>query len=87
MYVEAWSLRKAVIGGRIPPIANVITDGKDGLLSSQDASELAEMICHLLSHPEACRSMGDAGRQKVEEKYTWNQIARKTLAVYECLCP
>ena len=41
MYVEAWSLCKAVIGGRIPPIANVITDGKDGLLCSQDASELA----------------------------------------------
>ena len=85
-YVEAWSLRKAVIGGRIPPIANVITDGKDGLLSSQDPSELASMICFLLSNPEACRSMGDAGHQKVEGKYTWDHMARKTLAVYQALC-
>ena len=85
VYVEAWSLRKAVIGGRIPSIANVITDGKDGLLSSQDPSELASMICYLLSNPEACRLMGDAGYQKVEDKYTWDHMARKTLAVYEAL--
>lgn len=86
VYVEAWSLGKAVIGGRIPPIASVITHGKDGLLCSQDPSELAAMICYLLSHPEVCRSMGDAGHQKVEEKYTWDQIVRKTLEVYEALC-
>jgi glycosyltransferase involved in cell wall biosynthesis len=87
VYVEAWSLHKAVIGGRIPPIASVITHGKDGLLCSQDPGELAAMICHLLSHPEDCRSMGDAGHQKVKEKYTWDQMVRKTIAVYEALCP
>jgi glycosyltransferase involved in cell wall biosynthesis len=30
VFVEAWSLGKPVIGGRIGPVATVIEDGKDG---------------------------------------------------------
>ncbi len=86
VYVEAWSLRKAVIGGKIPPIASLITHGTDGLLSSQDPAEIAAMTCCLLSQPELCESMGGAGHDKVRQKYTWDQIARKTLGVYQSLC-
>jgi glycosyltransferase involved in cell wall biosynthesis len=87
VYVEAWSLRKAVIGGRIGPIACVIDEGRDGLLSSQDAPELAEAISYLLSHPSDCRAMGDCGWQKVQEKYTWDRLAKKTLDVYREFSP
>jgi len=86
VYVEAWSLRKAVIGGRIGPIACVIDHGTDGLLSSQDPHELAEVISHLLSNPGLCRAMGKAGWQKVQNKYTWDRLAKKTLDVYTELC-
>jgi len=85
VYVEAWSLRKAVIGGRIGPIACVIDEGRDGLLSSQDASELAEAISYLLSHPSDCQAMGDCGWQKVQDRYTWDRLAKKTLDVYRGL--
>ncbi len=82
VYVEAWSLHKAVIGGRIGPIACVIDDGKDGLLSSQDPHELAEAISYLLSHPGRCREMGEIGWQKVQDKYSWDRLAKKTVDVY-----
>jgi len=82
VYVEAWSLRKAVIGGRIGPVACVIDEGSDGLLSSQNPHELAEAISYLLSHPGDCRAMGDAGWQKVQDNYTWDRLAKKTLDVY-----
>lgn len=85
VYVEAWSLSKAVIGGRIAPIASVVDEGRDGLLSSQDPNELAEAIAYLLDHPAHCRLMGQTGRQKVRERYTWEQLAKKTAAVYESL--
>jgi glycosyltransferase involved in cell wall biosynthesis len=85
VYLEAWSLGKAVIGGRIPAIAELITEGKDGLLSSQDPSELADAISLLLTSPEQCRKMGNAGTRKVETRYTWEQIARKTVQVYDGL--
>jgi glycosyltransferase involved in cell wall biosynthesis len=85
VYVEAWALGKTVIGGRIPPIAELISEGQDGLLSSQDPSELADRISQLLADPEQCRKMGNAGARKVETRYTWQQIAKKTEDVYERL--
>jgi glycosyltransferase involved in cell wall biosynthesis len=85
VYAEAWCFRKAVIGGRIPPIASVIDDGVNGLLTSQDPNELAEKMSFLLSNPAKCEAMGNAGWNKVQEKYTWERLARKTLDVYEQL--
>jgi glycosyltransferase involved in cell wall biosynthesis len=82
VYVEAWSLRKAVIGGRIDPIACVIDEGRNGLLCSQNPHELAEAISYLLSHPSDCQAMGDAGWQKVQDKYSWDRLAKKTLDAY-----
>jgi len=83
VYVEAWAMKKAVIGGRIPPIAELISEGQDGLLSTQNAEELARQILMLLGDPERCRQMGEAGARKVEERYTWDRIAKKTAAIYE----
>lgn len=85
VYVEAWAMGKAVIGGRIPPIAELISEGDDGLLSSQNPSELAEQISCLLADPERCKTMGSAGRQKVETRYTWKRIADKTMQIYQGL--
>lgn len=83
VYAEAWCFKKAVIGGRIPPIAAVVDDGVDGLLTSQDPNELAEAMCTLLSDPGRCEAMGNAGWRKVQEKYTWEKLAAKTLSVYD----
>ena len=85
VYVEAWAMGKAVIGGRIPPIAELISEGEDGLLSSQNPQELAEQVSSLLADPERAKRMGHSGRNKVEARYTWDQIAKKTSAVYEQL--
>jgi len=56
VYVEAWSLGKTVIGGRIPPIACVVDEGRDGLLSTQNPPELAAALDRLLSDPALCAS-------------------------------
>ena len=83
VYVEAWTLRKAVIGGRIGPVASVIDDGTNGLLSGQEPNELAEKVSYLLSNPSVAERMGNAGWQKASENYTWDRLATKTLHVYE----
>jgi len=82
VFCEAWTLGKPVIGGRIGPVASVIEDGKDGLLSSQDPDELAEKIRWLLARPSAAAAMGERGRRKVLERYTWPRLAEQTLGVY-----
>ncbi len=85
VYVEAWSLKKAVIGGNIPPIASLVADGVDGLLSSQNIDELSDAMLVLLSSTDRCQKMGIEGWKKVQEKYTWKQLAKKTLGVYKQL--
>ncbi len=83
VYVEAWSFRKPVVGGRIPAIADVITERQDGLLVNQSPAEIADALKSLLTHPEVAHRMGEAGYQKVQTQFTWPQIARKVLQVYE----
>lgn len=85
VFVEAWAMGKPVIGGRIPPIASVVDDGHDGLLTSQQPEELGHAIHCLLSDPELCETMGTRGRQKVTTKYSWQELARQTLDVYRGL--
>lgn len=85
VYVEAWAQKKAVIGGRIPPIAELVREGEEGILSSQDPAELAERISYLLSHPDAAHTMGEAGYRKLQAHYTWDRIAALTADVYRRL--
>ncbi|HEX5446098.1 MAG TPA: glycosyltransferase family 4 protein [Pirellulales bacterium] len=82
VFVEAWSHRKAVIGGRIAQVASVIDDGVDGLLVNQNAGELSAAICRLLSDADECQAMGEAGWRKVQQRYTWRQIAASTREAY-----
>lgn len=82
VYVEAWSMGKAVVGGKIPSIAALIDDGKDGLLSNQEPAQIAEAILSLLADPERCATMGTAGLRKVQARYTWDRIAEKTAGIY-----
>ncbi len=85
VYLEAWQHGKAVIGGRIPPIACVVDNGVNGILTSQDPEDIARAIDHLLSNPAECDAMGEAGRRKLEAKYSWTRLAQETLKVYESL--
>lgn len=85
VFTEAWSFERPVIGGRTPPVAEVIDDGVDGLLSSQDPGELADRIVWLLTHADDARRMGRAGREKVERRFSWDRLAQKTVGIYESL--
>lgn len=85
VFVEAWAHRKAVVGGRIPPIAAVIDEGRDGLLSSQSPTELAAAIERLLSDSDECAAMGQAGWEKVQRRFTWEKLAKQTVAIYQSL--
>ena len=82
-FVEAWACGKPVIGARVGAIPSVIGEGSDGLLvpyGNPDA--LAEAILHLLSDPQLRTKMGQAGRRKVLENYTWSTIADRVRDVY-----
>lgn len=85
VYTEAWSFGKPVIGCTIPAVAEVISNGQDGYLVKQSTPEIADCLQDLLSHPETAAQMGQAGYQKVQDRYSWPTLAQKTEAVYRGL--
>jgi len=53
------------------------------LVAPGDAQELAAAIGALLADPRRRSEMGDAGRRRVRERYTWRGVAAATADCYQ----
>ena len=83
-YLEAWIRGKPVIGCRAGAVPSVIDEGQDGLLVRyKDRADLAQAILTLLRNPELRREMGERGRKKTLQRYTWDKVGDKFRQVYE----
>lgn len=86
VYIEAWAKAKPVIGGRIPSVSEVITDGENGsLVEPGSVFQLAQALERVLSDSTLAARMGEAGRQEREERFTWEQVVARVERVYEGL--
>ena len=86
VYIEAWAKSKPVIGGRIPAVSEVITDGEDGLLVEPGSVfQLAQALERLLGDSALAARLGDAGRQERERRFTWKRVVARVERVYEGL--
>jgi len=84
VYLEAWRCGKPVIGARVGAIPEVIEDQKDGLLVEfGNVDQLTSAIGDLLDHPDRGREMGERGRQKVIERYNWQNNIAEMERVYQ----
>lgn len=81
-YLEAWAMGRPVIAGDIPPLREIVREGVDGLHARNDARSIADAILRVLADPSGARRMGEAGRARVAERWTWPLIAERTEAVY-----
>ena len=82
-YLEAWYAWRPVIAGDIPPLREVVRDGVDGLLVPQDPSAIARAILTLLGDTTRARRMGESGRFRLQERWTWDLVAERTERAYE----
>ncbi|MFC1736432.1 glycosyltransferase, partial [Candidatus Hydrogenedentota bacterium] len=83
VFLEAWLMGKPVIGCDIPAVRTVVRDGVDGYLTEQNAGELTERLLALLDNGGLRHSMGQEGRQRALNEFTWDKICQKTLAAYK----
>ena len=83
-YLEAWAYGKPVIGAQIAGIGDIIAHGEDGLLVPFGApGALAEALAALLDNPGWRALMGERGRAKVRQIYTWDQVYARVRPAYE----
>ncbi len=69
--VESFAVARPVVASRIGALAELITDGEDGLLFRPgDADDLAGKISELFCSTARTRAMGERGRIKVLERFT-----------------
>lgn len=68
-------LGKAVVAPDNGPVNDVMEHGQDGWLVQPGVPALAEALKYLLAHPEERAAMGAQFRNKILNKYTWNQQA------------
>ena len=72
----------ATRGGALPEVVGA--DGACGVLVAPgDAQELAAAIGALLDDPPRRAQMGEAGRRRVRDRYTWRAVAAATADCYE----
>jgi starch synthase len=97
--LEAMACRAPVVASATGGIKEVVVDGETGYLVPFDqdlqtsfptnpekfARDLAAHIQQLLDDSEKCRRFGNAGRQRVEDLFSWTAIAHQTIQLYENL--
>lgn len=76
-FLEAWMFEKPVIGARIPPLIELTNNGEGGFLVNPDPEEIAEKILLLLQDWELSNRMGQWGKKKMLDHYTWEIITHK----------
>jgi glycosyltransferase involved in cell wall biosynthesis len=84
--VEAWAMGKPVVAGPAPAAAEVIADGQDGfVVSDQSESTIADRLIQLLDDPAEAARLGQRGAAKVAQRFTWERLAARTAAIYRSL--
>jgi alpha-maltose-1-phosphate synthase len=98
--LEAMACETAVVATATGGIPEVVADGETGLLVPFDsdgasaprdpvrfAADIAERVNRLLADPGLAERMGQAGRRRTIEQFSWTAIAAETAALYAELVP
>ncbi|MFH1597374.1 MAG: glycogen synthase [Pseudomonadota bacterium] len=69
--------------GLLVPFDHKCPEDHEPHVAAELARNLAEAMNALLSDPEKRRTMGNKARRRVEELFSWRQVARQTLDFYQ----
>ena len=97
--LEAMACRAPVVASATGGILEVVVDGQTGYLvpfvadsvtsfptePEQFSKDLALRITELLDDTKKAKAMGEAGRKRVEEHFSWTAIAAQTIDLYRGL--
>lgn len=82
--LEAMAAGRPIVASRIYGIPEMIEDGQSGyLVDPESSSQLADALLPLLRDPDRRRRFGSRGRQRYEEIFSAERMARKTEEIYD----
>lgn len=83
--VEAMASGTPVVASRVGALPEVLgTDGACAeLVKPADVGELTSALGDLLDSPAKRRKLGDAGRRRALDVFSWESVAAQTVRVYE----
>ncbi|MDF1862521.1 MAG: glycogen synthase [Verrucomicrobiales bacterium] len=96
--LEAMACETPVVASKVGGMKEIIIPGETGTLVPLEqqtespfeatepetfAKDLANAINELIGDEERCKAMGKAGRERVLDTFSWAEIAKETLALYE----
>ncbi len=84
--VEALGCECAVVASDLPPVHDIIVNGKTGLFVEQkNAQQIAAQVIYLLDNPACRKTLAADGRQYVLQRYDWDLTAKKYNDLFESL--
>ena len=82
---RAFACATPVVASDITGYRDVMTDETGLLVPPGDPDALASGVTELLADEPRRQALGSAARRLAQERYSWNDIARRLVAVYERL--
>ena len=80
--LEAWAAGKPVVATLAGGPREFIWHDVNGFLVNTDPGGIAHGIGSLLADHDHCRALGRNGREAVEDRYNWDNVAEYTEGVY-----
>jgi glycosyltransferase involved in cell wall biosynthesis len=81
---EAMAHGRPVVASAVGGLLDLVVDGETGVLvPPRDVAALREALSRLLADRQLRRRMGEAGRARVREHFSWPAVTDATLAAYD----
>jgi phosphatidyl-myo-inositol dimannoside synthase len=82
--LEAAACEKPVVAGRSGGLVDAVEDGVTGILvDPEDPAAVAEALIAVLSDASLAEHMGQAGRERVLARFTWEKVIGDARRVFE----